>query len=184
LRLKLLHCRYQHIAEQKVSTEPQSTWRADFAHSLKARGALDDHEAEVVRPIVSEIIQSSEHFHCAFVNNGYDPKCINLFIVKTGAGEATRKVCGFAGDNTIFCETSTLESIKTMWTGPLNPAYQRAFISWVLAHEIGHAEAGDTFHHFERPDKPVSQIDAKTSQRIEFSADKRAAQLLRNEGPG
>lgn len=170
----------------KPSDEPLMNPRSvtlDLAASLKDQGALDNAMAAQVNDTIQYLLSRSR-FKCVVVNAmPTNEDCLLIYLAKPFALSTKRQVCGYAGSNTIFCDTgflaSYLDSIQALDTKLDRATQYRAFHTWVLGHEIAHADLRHPVGHFLITTgwKFANQKEAIRAQKLEYDADKRFAAL-------
>lgn len=153
------------------------SWQETLARELSARGALDGDAAQIVRPVLTPMVLKSRYGRCLSINGDFTPDCLKVYIAKPKSAALTSGACGFAGEDTIFCDSGFLtgfldESGALDDTRPRKAQY-RAFQEWVLGHELGHADLKHPVSHFLVAPLPKTQKEAQDAQKREFEADRR-----------
>lgn len=150
-----------------------------LARELAARHALDIALGVRMAPVVRRLTKATR-FSCYRINSEFAAGCLKLYFVRPHSIPNADGMCGYAGDDTIFCDaeflTGYLDGIK-ITTATKRDALYAAFQTWVLGHEIGHADLRHTLGHFLTAPFPVTQTEAWRVQRLEYEADRRFTEL-------
>lgn len=95
----------------------------------------------------------------------------------------TENVCGYAGSDTIFCDGAFLtRHLDMVGSGRIRAESYRVFQTWVLGHEIAHADLRHQVGHFLMAPRPKTQKEAKGMHKTEYEADARFVELAEHSG--
>lgn len=154
-----------------------------LARALASRGMLDMSAANEFKPLLDTMANRTRFERRVQVNSSFLRNGLNVYLVMPNASDATNGKCAYVGDGAIFCDSGFLRDYVYA-AGILNdvPATRhnllvRAFQTWVLSHEVAHADLQHVPSHFATAFALGTQAGAMASHGTELAADLRSLEI-------
>jgi hypothetical protein len=189
LLLLLIACHEpETIAERPEETAGQPP-QASFVRSLRSKGLIESMvDTQLVRKIEG-LCEKTKYAGRLSVNGELDSTKLNFYIVNSDRDSSLRNVCAYIGHQTILLDkiflTSFLDRDTFFQQLPRgeHAAMVSSFQSWVIGHEIAHAELGHGTSHFVSYRKPKDSREGLAFHHLEVAADERSLAYAEEPNP-
>jgi hypothetical protein len=163
--------------------------QVSFIKALKTKSLL---ELNVSSKLIGKIHDLCSHSRFAgniTINDELDSSKLNFYIINSERDSSLKNVCAYIGCNTILLDNTFLQSFldKDSFFLTLSEKDREciysSFQTWVIGHEIAHAELKHSVSHFVSYRKPKTSEEGLQFHQLEIAADERSITYSNEQYP-
>gem|GEM_PF-4287375 len=167
------------ISESPGADIPEPA-QVTFVRSLKTKGLIDSNVDSSLNNKIFALCSRSRFGRKININNDIDSSSINFFLLNSDADTTMRQLCAYIGYNIILLDKKFLThfldkyiSLHRFSKEQLAHMYS-SFQSWVIGHEIAHADLKHMMSHFISFNKPKDSRQGFVFHSLEIAADEKS----------
>lgn len=160
-----------------------ASWQHQVASEVRARSLVDDNFALEIADAIRAMVEHTRYGSDLVLNAPPINGGLSIIFLRVDASDLYSGTCAYIGAGVIICDTGFLRTFLDRAVS-LDPqrrsASERVFWSWVIGHEIAHADLDHPASKFVLGSSPLTQEGAIQMHKRELEADARFLQLAPN----